>query len=462
MEGCRVRLIIAIGLLFTSAAGAATYTVSQVSFTNCGVCGNKIDNGDTYEPTFWAATGSHIVNGVTVTGDLFGFLNDTNIFFRADPQWGPNCGGGNNLIWFQVKEIDTINGTANRIDSKNCMSSFGAAPGDRAWPPAASGTCYNGDTGSPNGGCDWKTVQGICDVDGTGEFCVAQVYRQGRNDGNPPFRGYDSTLILTRDKGVTWSNPHHVGVSTNANGDAPPGPGDANYASSMMWQDPAPHNGLSNHVGRLMFVTYGRAGATWPSADNNSTYIYAISYDGSFSQLYAHRALRANLANLSAADWTHYKCATYPSPVCDGADSANWDADPSNSTSISNVGITGLGGVTYIDTLGIYVMSGGFGVGGNGTVPIISLPHPWGPLTVIGTMNGNPAASAQLVFVVPVLSTLQTLVAGHTVQFGVSSTSYSFSGSGNPSYVTYQISDIPPSQSHLGGTVTIGGKAAIH
>jgi hypothetical protein len=216
----------------------------------------------------------------------------------------------------------------------------------------------------------------------------------------------------------------------------------------------------------MMWITYGRDGATWPNVDNNSTYIYNLCYAGNFGFNYLMRWNRDNAANLSAGDFEYYVCPGYSvSSVCDGLNNASWTLTMANATGISQVNnggfLTGLGGAMYISELGIYVWTGG----NTGHVSFNTAPHPWGPWTLSGSLTDNPTGDVvlpdNLGFVAPILSSVSTVVTGHTVQFTVSATTYNHAGAGTPMFLTYQISDIPTAASALGGKVVLSGPTRI-
>ncbi len=401
-------------LLLAVAAGlhATTYSVTQIAFNDCFLtgCGGNIQNGDTTIFTAWASTGAQ-----------YGTMNDLNVYYNPEQNpmnpgyTGPNCSGVN-VIWLEW--------TGTNIHTTNCMFSYGAS--DTNWPPATAGTCSSGYVND----CDWKSQGSICIGSNT---CIMQVYRQQRA-GTGAWIGHDSTLIKTTDGGLTWCNPAHCGSSTNVNGDAPAGPGDASYPASILWPDPVSHNGIDQHVARLEFVQYGQGGASWPSVDGNATYIYALAYSGNFNTWYLARVVKANIANLSASDWSYYKCPGYTTSVCDGTIGGNWDSDQANATPLGTNNF-GLGGVFYSSELASYVT-----LGGNiGPVPFYTAPHIWGPWTISATMNENPSPNVNLGFIAAMPSTMTTISTG-VIQFQAMATAYNNWGSGSPVIMTYRIS----------------------
>jgi hypothetical protein len=151
-------------------------------------------------------------------------------------------------------------------------------------------------------------------------------------------------------------------------------------------------------MGRLEFIQYGRDGATWPNVDNNGAYIYALAYDGSFSQFYLARVVRANMANLFAPDWSYYVCPGHATTVCDGSDNASWSGTMSAGTAFAAVTDLGVGGVMYSSEVGVYIATGHESAVGGPQVRVETAPNPWGPWTLAGSMTVNPIASANLGF----------------------------------------------------------------
>lgn len=435
------RLLFLVAIAASSQA--ATYTVTQVAAIDCWTagCGGRVHNGDTTIFTAWASSGSVSVEGVAITGNLYGTTNDSDIYYNGgNSTLGPNC-SGRNIVWLQIPSI-SVTGAGGTIYTKNCMAGYGGAPGDGSWAPAASGTCTLGYS-SPSG-CNWKSQGTMC-VDGV---CYLHVQRQRQGDGS---FAHDTTLIKTTDQGATWLNPSHIGGTPDANGDVPAGPGSASYPASMMWIDGAGHDGASQKIGRLEFFVYGRDGATLPNVDNNGTYLYAIAYSGDFKSWYLARVLRANMANLSAADWSYYVCPGYATAVCDGSLSGSWSSLSAATKLGADYTISGytplLGGVMYLSEIGTYVSTGGCN-GCGGSVSILTAPHPWGPWVSSGHMSDNPlglSPPANLNFVSPILATAKTITTGSVVEFTVAANEYTYdsvSPGGTPAFVTYRITKV--------------------
>ncbi len=385
--------------------GPPTFTVRQVSQKDCVVenCVGHVKNGDCTIDTGWAADGR-----------LYGTQNDSNIYYNpaqlGEPGYtGPNCSGGN-VVWMEI-----VNGS---FFTSNCMFSLGAM--DTKWDPAPVGTCSAGYWND----CDWKS-HGPIFVDGVGYL---NVYRQQRA-GSGAWTGHDGTLIKTTDGGKTWLNPAHVGGTPNPNGDAPAGPGDPTYPRSILWPDPPSHNGADQHAARLEFIQYGQDGKPWPAVDRNDKYVYALTYNGDFTKYYLMRGVRANLPKLSASDWSHYRCPTYATAVCDGLDDANWTQTMGEGTDFGSV-YPGLGSMFYNAELGTYIA-----IGGNvGPVPFYTTPHPWGPWA----KSAANADGEYLGFLGAMLSSVKVMAPG-VVQFTAAATYYNHDSAGTPGYVTYEV-----------------------
>ena len=167
--------------------------------------------GDTHQPTAWLPVGTFVYNGATASGAVVSGMNDGGRNWLADM---PSCEG--NVFLTKLPGIDYANPSRHREEKFSCLS----GRYDSQWAPAPTGTC----TAGYNGFCDWKSRNPFS-VDGK---LYLFVYRQ---EGPGNFFSSDATLIMSADRGATWANPAHVGVSTNANGDYPAGPGDDNYPS---------------------------------------------------------------------------------------------------------------------------------------------------------------------------------------------------------------------------------------
>lgn len=419
-----MKILYAFLLLVSCGFADNTFTVTQVALVDCWSgaapwCGYRFQDGDTTIASAWTSTGTTLFNGNTIPGSIYLTGNDANATYDGSGNSGYTGSCGNNIIWFRIVNIN-MSLPAGSVWNINCMPSFGGAPGVRTWEPAASGTCYAGDTanaGSPSG-CDWKSQGMIC-VD---NICYLNMFRQERADGLHAFWGHDSTLIKTSNGGATWLNAAHNGGTPVSNGDAPAGPGDSTYPASILWPDPAPHNGVSQKMARMQFIQYGQDGATWPSVDDNATYFYSMSYDGAFSKNYLARFNRACMsAGMSASCVSYYAGGT-------------WSSDVADATVVAEVANTGLGGVMYSAHLGTYIATGG----NIGAVNVLTAPHPWGPWTVSGSMAYSPSPLVNLGFVSPILAT-ETVIDANTIEFTVSATTYNHSGSGTLAYLTYRV-----------------------
>src|SRR3954464_11557880 len=98
-----MRSILILGWLLAGAiCNASTYTVTQLTFTDCIVVGCEImppDSdgprlavGDTEIFTAWASSGTTVVDGVSKSGASYGTLNDVQIYYRTDNLNGAYCG----------------------------------------------------------------------------------------------------------------------------------------------------------------------------------------------------------------------------------------------------------------------------------------------------------------------------------------------------------------------------------
>lgn len=436
-----MRLLL-LSTILACACGAQTYTTTQVgSEIDCVTtpCSSNLENGDTLIFGAWDLAGSFSMNGVSGTGSVYGTYND-GADFPCDGVGTPY----GNLVWIRLTAIDLLTPTNTTIASKNCMFSF-KGNGAPQWAPAADGTCTVGFIGA---GCNWKS-QGSLSTDGKQYL---QVNRQ--ETGN--FHGHDSTLIMSTDGGVTWTNPAHVGSSTNTNGDAPAGPGDATYPASIIWPDNSPFDGSTAYMARMQFVTYCRDNTvSCASVDNNSTYVYALAYDGQFLAYRVARGLRSTLANLVASSWSYYHCPGYDpvTNVCDGSNNANWDASVSNATAIMSGNSHGLlGGIIYSADLGAYVFTGGQGV--CCSLQVSTAPHVWGPYT-----TSNTFTVVGYNFVAPVAASLTTVTPNSKVRLTISGTGYTHFQPGSLFFNTIEITKSGGAAS--GSVVSLSGKVSV-
>lgn len=437
---------ILLTIVLCGAAWGQTYTTTQVgSEIDCVTtpCTSNILNGDTLIFGAWDLAGSFSLNGVSGTGSMYGTYND-----GADlPCDGVGTAYGN-LVWIRLTALDLLTPANTTVASKNCMFSFKGNGGPQ-WPPATNGTCTVGVIGA---GCNWKS-QGSLSVDGKQYL---QVYRQETGT----FYGHDSTLIMSTDGGVTWTNPAHVGVSTNTNGDAPAGPGDATYPASIIWPEPSPFDGTTAYMARMQFITYCRDNTvSCASVDNNATYVYALAYDGRFANYRVARGVRSTLANLVASSWSYYHCPGYGTAVCDGTDNANWDASVLNATAIMSASSHGvLGGIIYSTDLAAYVFTGGQGI--CCSLQVSTAPHPWGPYTISNTFT-----VVGYNFVAPIAASLTTVTPNSKVRLTISGTGYTHNGAGTLFFNTVEITKSGGASSgsvvNLSGKVSVRGNATI-
>lgn len=425
-----MRLLL-LSAILACACGAQTYTTTLVgSPIDCVTdgCNSILENGDTLIISAWDLTGSFTFNGVSGTGSVYGTYND-----GANLTCDAHSPAGGNINWFRLSVLDLLTPSNITIANKNCMTSFQDG-GSIKWPPATDGTCTAGVVLS----CNWKT-QGMISVDGK---TYLQVFRQ--DPGASTYYGHDSTLVMTTDGGTTWTNPAHVGVSTDVNGDAPAGPGDATYPASIIWPEPSPYDGSTAYMARMQFVMYCRDNTVGcPSVDNNSTYVYALAYDGRFANYRVARGLRSTLAGMTAASWSYYHCPGYATTVCDGSNNANWDASVLNATAIMSAGTHGvLGGLIYSSDLGAYVFTGTSGT----DVLVSTAPHVWGPYTTSNTFVGLTGYN----FAAPIISSLKTITANSKVQLTIGATGYTHNVAGTLFLNTVEVTKV-------GGATAVDG-----
>lgn len=430
-----------VALVFAGTSFSATFSVKEVAFVDCQdnargkPCESKIHYGDSTFFSSWSNKGSTVFNGSLISGSSYGILNDLDIWWRDESnvlKYGPYCQIGGSVIWLNLHDLDMVTGSG-AIKVVNCMSGYGTTPGDLRWPPAADGTCSGGGYMGTTSPCNWNGTANIC-VDGV---CYLMILRNER--GGPPNGLHDASLIKSVDGGLTWTNPAHIGGSSHANGDPPAGPGDSTYAASILWPDPPSHNGIDQKMGRCEFVQYGRDGAPWLTVDNNLNYVYALCFDGAYKYYHLARVLRANMANLSASDWSYYACPAYATSVCDGMLDGSWSSVMANATPVSETAVLGLGGIMYSADLQTYISTGG----NLGRVPIGTAPHVWGPWKVSAIMSANPVPGANLGTVTPMLMSVEVIAAGSTIRLTSSATTYNHDASGSPAFVTYEVSRTP-------------------
>lgn len=432
--------LLIIGLVAVSRA--QTFTTTQVGGElDCvtSSCAGVFENGDTIIFGAWDLAGSFTFNGgSSATGSVYGTYND-----GADTTCDAVGTAYGNLVWIRLTTLDILTPANTTVASKNCMFSFKGNGGPQ-WAPAADGTCTVGIIGA---GCNWKS-QGSLSTDGKQYL---QVYRQ--ETGN--FHGHDSTLVMSTDGGTTWTNPAHVGVSTNTNGDAPAGPGDATYPTSILWPDQTPFDGSTAYMARMQFVTYCRDNTvSCPSVDNNSTYVYALAYDGQFASYRVARGLRSTLANLVASSWSYYKCPGYGTAVCDGTNNANWDSSLANATAIMSGSSHGLlGGLIYSNDLGAYIFTGGQGA--CCSLQVSTAPHVWGPYT-----TSNTFTVVGYNFVAPVMASLTTITPNSKVRLTISGTGYPHNTSGTLFFNTVEITKVGGGATS-GSVISLSGKVSV-
>jgi len=189
-------------------------------------------------------------------------------------------------------------------------------------------------------------------------------------DSKGRHRFENSTIVRSTDEGRTWSPAGQQALSR------PMFPG--------------------TRFGAPYFVWYGKDGEA--HADNADRYVYAVSNDGFFEggdNYVLGRVLKKNLARLSAADWSFYKSG-------DGLKRRNWTYRLSAARPIlSDVGQSGMTGMTYMEGLHRYVMIVWHypGIGFlkaiedrdlSTVLEFFESPTPWGPWTRFKILDTGP------------------------------------------------------------------------
>jgi len=355
---------------------ASTLSFTLITSIDCQAQGCQANNtdGDTIYWGAWGSSGNFVYNGSPIAGGVIGTWNDGSY---------PTCNAsGQNIGIQRLTGVDFVTPSNGGNTLINCLSSFGTGA-SQAWSPATSGTC----SATHTNGCTWKSV-GITRYNGN---LYLYVFRQ--DGGNNA--ALDATIMLSTDDGVTWANSVHLG-SPNANGDAPTGPGSADYPANIMFPGLGPTDGSGNHRARMQFVHYCKDETIGcPSIDNNATYLYAVNTNGDFQGNSFMRVTKVNVPNLVGSNWEYYTCPTYPSPICDITDPGSWT---STATSQSNLSIfPGANPFIVWDNAKSVYISVGFN-GGNGAYYLVTAPHLAGPWTTNGSFVPNCTSGGCSVF----------------------------------------------------------------
>lgn len=351
------RILYGIVLAIVLIAQAPIFTfISTIDCVNSS-CMGALLNGDTPVYGAWGGTGNFVYNGVTIPGSVLGTFNDGSV---------TGCGASNSIAVVKLNGVDFATPSNGSISLVNCMSSFGLGA-NKNWPPAAFGTC----SATHVNGCGWASV-GNTRVNGN---TYLYVYRQD----NGTNAALDATIVMSTDDGVTWANPVHLG-SPNANGDAPTGPGSADYPANILFPSIGPSDGSGNHRTRLAFVRYCKdESGGCPSIDNNATYVYAVNTNGDYQGQSFMRITKTTILNLVTADWEYYLCPGYATTPCSITSSGSWTSNPLLQTNIPSIILGADPMVVWDNSKNLYYAVGFGGV--NGTYYLSTASHLEGPWT---------------------------------------------------------------------------------
>jgi hypothetical protein len=406
-----IRTLLLFSFSIFAQTALPTFTITNSINCQAQGCQSSLMDGDSVYLSAWGASGSFVYNGSTISGAIFGTWNDGT---------GRGCGGSSNVGILKINGMDFATPSNGGFSIVNCMTSFGTGASN-AWAPAAYGTC----SATHTNGCSWKS-DGLTHVNGR---LYLQVFRQ--DNGNNA--GLDSTILVSNDDGATWLNPAHIGGTPNASGDAPGGPGSADYPASILFPATGPTDGSGNYTARLSFVNYCKdesAVAPCPSIDNNSTYTYIVAESGDYARFMLGRWPKTSMPTLDISTLEWYTCPSYNSvTTCDGNNSTNWDRRVS--TAFKSMPFAGaLPHIVWDQGKSLYI-SAGFN-GGDGSIYLATAPHIWGPWSY----NANPTpegacrAAACTVFAGIALPTLADVDSTQTT-FAVTATSSNILVSGS-------------------------------
>lgn len=430
-------------LLISAVTALHAQTFSKTASINCQSqsCQSAMVDGDTMYASAWSNAGTFTYNGASIGGAVYSTWNDG---------LGGSCGGtSSNIGVTRLNGIDFSTPSNGSYTTVNCMTSFGTGASN-AWPPATSGTC----SATHTNGCSWKST-GFISYNG----CLyLHVFRQDAGNN----AALDGSIVKSCDAGATWANPVHLG-SPNANGDAPTGPGSADYPANILFPAIGPTDGSGNIRGRMNFVNFCKdETVSCPSIDNNATYIYAILTNGNFAGGGLMRWTKSTFVNLNPSGISYYKCPGYATTVCDGTSSGSWDSNVANATVIGNMGDGANPHAVWDASKSLYIAVGFNGL--NGSIYLDTAPHVWGPWTPGGSGTWNPTPNPTCtgggcsVFPGIVMPTLEA--ASSTVtNFDITTDSSDILGSG--SVYHYKFSMTVPAASTSGSPIAFTGKVAL-
>jgi hypothetical protein len=307
--------------------------------------------------------------------------------------WNPgdtwyNTWAGNGDIYATSDDSHALNGSCDSNLDVNELT--GSDPSELASPYANCMTSYGGigSGGDYGDGRTWKS-EGIISVDGTLYLAVARQVDGygGYPDGFQP--SDDASIVKSTDDGKTWSNS--FGTTGSAGGAAPPYDKTTGQADAMF---------PGTEFATPQFIQYGEDDNPASTADDGSTYVYAISnngfaYDG--SSMILGRVLRSQIANLNASQWQFYTGGSGTSPDHSGTSTGDWSSNVSEATPIlTATHELSQSGVQYVAALHEYIMTsfyypfvasfdntgtGKEGAASQSTWNFYQAPHPWGPWT---------------------------------------------------------------------------------
>jgi hypothetical protein len=200
-------------------------------------------------------------------------------------------------------------------------------------------------------------------------FVSRNVY--GKDSGDSWLRqtAFNSSLIKSTDRGVTWTR------------------GAAENYSDPMWPGPA--------FGSPFFVHYGKNGGD-VAQDDARLYVYAISNNGFWNdgdQYIAGRVPRAKLPEMRAADWTYF------------AGPGRWSPRIREAAPILSLPRRcGQTGPCYIPALGLYLLVVWYNTEkmikwfepNEMRYEFYQAPHPWGPWTAINGFSDRFLATGHM------------------------------------------------------------------
>ena len=356
----------------TNLGGPYYYTANYMTNYNLQKGSSHLINADTMTWT-WGADG----NSYGTTGDTPGQFNGS----------GDSGGASNNASMIYLPTPSWQNPFATGINS----TSFAATLGTETQFVG----CTYGTLGTQN--CEWKPTSIIslaASVTGNSQdIMLFAISRQWETSGYGQI--YSSIAYATNTyssgyatpwKSVTWS-----GLPGTQAGDL----STPTFGYTAL--------GNSNALATITFVQFGKNYANVSgNPDSQNTYLYAILSNYSGQVTNTAICVRIALSNLTTASnaaavdgsnypkyWQYYKGGGNWSSA-----SSDWSSWSTNAQNIWPTGMSNVGGgpfsIQYLPAQNRYIMSSWYGASAYwNTMQFAEAPHPWGPWTLIQSVNSN-------------------------------------------------------------------------